>query len=1073
MIAMGAGAISNALENRSSLCFRACCAICRGCRSAKVNSMQATSPTSIGWPPSSTVRCRPSGNARQPSICGNETIGSTEQATLNVKAAAPATLTGKLYIHGDSDVEFTSGSIASIGNGAELQLDGMQSRVSDGAGTANSALSGLASNYGTFDEEGDWSTGPGGSVVSLSGPFTNYNTFQLDVYNGDGASTFTDTGVFTNDDYVDIGNSYLSANTTMTVANLVNNGEVLLDSQSTGGAGEPLTTLNVNAAAPIAEGGFFRVIGNSLIHFASGGIQTISAGGQVELDGGAASIASGTGGANSALTGLTTNAGTFVLRGENGFGTGVTLSIAALSNTGTTLVDYYNGDGGTTLTIGGQLNNTGTLDIGNQYISAATSVSAASLLDSGALTLQGGTNGSTSPLATLTIASAASASVTGYMRVSGNATLSYGSGTGLTTIASTGWLELDATLSSIQIGASGAQNSALADLAINNGVFVLRGDEYGTGGVVLTISTAFTNNAKATAYIDAYGNGDGGTAFTVVGALHNYGVLVIGNQYLASSTVVQAASFTNSGHFTLQGAMSGSTSPSAKLEITAAAIAAVNGYIRIGGNATLSFGSGTGLTSITNGGSLELDGGFASVAIGVNGAENSGLDALSSNSGIFLLRGDQYGVGAPTVTTNGGFSNKGTLYLDGYGNGDGGSTLNIGGVLNNSDALDVGNQYLSATTLLTATSLVSTGSFTLQGTSAATGSGANVDISGAAAPTIVGDFRIGGNATLNYGSGTGFTTIAAGGELELDGGEASVSIGAGVQNSGVVNLVNNQGTFLVRGDSGYGTGGVTLAMTGGFTNSETVEIDYYGGDGGSTVSYNGTLTNQGGFTVGNSYEAAATTVTATNLSNLSGQLTVSGSSTIAGILSVSGVAYNYAGVTVNTGGDLAVSGAYIQYGGSTTVNGTLGAKTYTQNGGSTTVNGTIASTTVADHNGYVTYNDALTSTSQTTSLQLLNGAQLQFNAAVSASQTVTFQDATDVLYLTNASTFKGNVAGFVAGDTISLLGQAATSLAYSGGVLTVLDNSTTVASFHLTGGSYTTSSFNLVGDNNGGVGIFV
>ena len=390
-------------------------------------------------------------------LWGNENLGSKNQATLNITGAGPSTITGKIYIHGDSLVEYASGGITSIASGAELQLDGQQSRFSVGAGTTNSALNGLASNYGTFDEEGNWSTGPGGSVVTTSAPFTNYATFDLDIYNSDGASTFTDTALFTNTGDVQVGNDYLSANTTMTVANLANSGEVLVDSQRTGGAGQPLASVVVKSAAPATQIGYLRLIGNSLVSFSGGAIQSIASGSEIELDGGAASISNG-GGANSALKTLSSNAGTFLLRGENGFGSGITLTTTTgYTNTGTTQIDYYNSDGGDVIAFGGALVNSGTLDIGNQYLAAATTVRATSLTNTGALNLIGSASGSGSPVAELAISGSASAAVTNRIEVGGNADLSFGSGTGIMSVSSGGWLELDSVLANVSIGAGRAE----------------------------------------------------------------------------------------------------------------------------------------------------------------------------------------------------------------------------------------------------------------------------------------------------------------------------------------------------------------------------------------------------------------------------------------------------------------------------------------------------------------------------------------------------------------------------------------------------------------------------------------
>jgi hypothetical protein len=52
-------------------------------------------------------------------------------------------------IRGDADLEFASGAITAIASGGELTLEGSGARVSIGAGTSSTALTGLATNAGT------------------------------------------------------------------------------------------------------------------------------------------------------------------------------------------------------------------------------------------------------------------------------------------------------------------------------------------------------------------------------------------------------------------------------------------------------------------------------------------------------------------------------------------------------------------------------------------------------------------------------------------------------------------------------------------------------------------------------------------------------------------------------------------------------------------------------------------------------------------------------------------------------------------------------------------------------------
>jgi hypothetical protein len=1008
-------------------------------------------------------------------LLGDEKIGTTEQATFDDTSAAPTTLTGKIYIHGDSLFEFASGGIASVGVGAELQIDGAQARYSIGAGTTNSALNNLSSNYGVFDEEGDLSTGPGGAVVATSVAFTNYDDFYLDLYGGDGASSFTATGVFTNDDLVQIGNGGLSANTTLTVGSLVNNGEVLVYSQATAGAGEPQAAVDVGSAAPSAEAGFLRLIGDSVIDFASGAINSIAYGGEIEFDGGAASIESGAKGSNSGLATLSNNAGTLLLRGDNGFGSGVVLNTTTgLKNSGALQIDYYGGDGGSAYSLTGALNNSGTVYIGNTSLVANTTVSAASFANTGNLALQGNVASGATTQAKLAISGAAAATVTNSIRIGGDANLSFGAGTGLIYIAYGGELELDGSQANISAN-GGGQNSGVAHLVNNSGTLLLRGDSgYGAAGVTLTTSAGFTN--AGTLQIDYYG-GDGGSNVTFNGTLinaassliSNSGAIDIGNGSLSATTTVKTTFLSNEGDLTIQGNTTANAAR-ATLAVSGASQGVVTNIIRVGGDATLSFGVGTGFTSVALGGSLELDSAQASVAA-AGGGQNSGIAALVTNAGTLLLRGNSgFGSGGVTWTSSHNFTNTGTTEIDYYGY-DGGSTVQIAAALINSGTLDIGNGALSAATLVQAATLTlaNSGSLLIEGNTTAGGASATLAITGASTYNVTNSIRLAGDATLSFGTGNGITTVSAGGDLEIDSAQASVVLGAGGQNSGLTKLSSNAGTVLLRGDE-YGSGGVTLTTTTALTNTGDFYVDYYGYDSGSSVTIGGGLINEGTFTLGNGNLSAASSVKATYLNNYAGQINVYGGNGFAATLTLTGSATNDASVNVGSGGDIAVSGGYTQYGGSTFINGTLSSSVYTQDGGSTTVNGTLSAATVnvrdggASGNSFV-YNSALTSSSVTKSVTLANAADVTFNAAVSSSQTVSFQDASDTLFINAPASFAGIIKGFADGDTIDL-NSPVTSLTYSAGVLDVFSGATEVAALSFSG-AYSQSNFSFVTEQYG------
>ena len=84
----------------------------------------------------------------------------------------------------------------------------------------------------------------------------------------------------------------------------------------------------------------------------------------------------------------------------------------------------------------------------------------------------------------------------------------------------------------------------------------------------------------------------------------------------------------------------------------------------------------------------------------------------------------------------------------------------------------------------------------------------------------------------------------------------------------------------------------------------------------------------------------------------------------------------------------------------------------------------------------------------------------EFQSTVAAGQTVSFLDATGTVKLDDPAQFDGTIAGFMPGDAIDLVNTAATSLVYSNGILTVLNNGATVAALAISG-SYTPGQFVL------------
>jgi hypothetical protein len=102
-------------------------------------------------------------------------------------------------------------------------------------------------------------------------------------------------------------------------------------------------------------------------------------------------------------------------------------------------------------------------------------------------------------------------------------------------------------------------------------------------------------------------------------------------------------------------------------------------------------------------------------------------------------------------------------------------------------------------------------------------------------------------------------------------------------------------------------------------------------------------------------------------------------------------------------------------------------------------------------------------------LDISAGGSMRLGAGPDIGQTVDFMTsgARGVLALAVSGTFGGTIAGFAAHNSIDLVKTPATSESFAGGVLTVKDGTTTVASLHFSG-SYATSSFHLAADGHGG-----
>ncbi len=107
---------------------------------------------------------------------------------------------------------------------------------------------------------------------------------------------------------------------------------------------------------------------------------------------------------------------------------------------------------------------------------------------------------------------------------------------------------------------------------------------------------------------------------------------------------------------------------------------------------------------------------------------------------------------------------------------------------------------------------------------------------------------------MEFTSG-GITALGTGAILTLNGPTALVALSTALTtDSALPKLATNGGTLNLEN-------GASLTTTTGLTNSATVEVDYFGSNGGSNLTIGGTLTNHSSLDIGNSSITKATTVT--------------------------------------------------------------------------------------------------------------------------------------------------------------------------------------------------------------------
>ncbi len=827
----------------------------------QIGSYYITSPTTVN------VTGTYTGTGGTLIVNGGNTAGAN--ALLNITGAAPGTVIGNYELTaygGSAVVEWGSGTITSIGDGVSnagyVLVDGSNAYLEVGATNSNSALKGLT----TIASNGELQLESGAAVTTTSALTVAGGGQLLVDASGNGGSSLTLGGSLTNSGNVDIGNFYTTTPTTVKVTGTYTGTGTTLQviGGSTAGANG---LLNITGAAPGTVTGNYELTaygGSAAVEWGSGGITSIGDGvsnaGYVLEDGASAYLEIGATNSNSALKGLTTIASDGELQLENG---------AAVTTTGALRVagggDLYvdaSGNGGSSLTLGGSLTNSGNMQIGNFYLTTPTSVKVTGTFNgTGAVQVDGGNTAGANAL--LNITGAAPGTLTGNYGLNaygGSAAVEWGSG-GITQIgdgvSNSGDVLANGTGAYLEIGATNS-NSALKGLTTiaSNGELQLE------SGVAVTTTGALTVAGGGALYVDA--NGIGGSSLTLGGSLTNSGNMAIGNFYTTTPTTVKVTgTYTGTGA-NLQVAVGNTAGANGLLNISGAAPGTLTGTYGLnsyGGSAAVEWGSG-GITQIgdgvSNSGSVVANGAGAYLEIGATNSNSAlkGLTTIASNGELQLENG-------AAVTTTGALTvaGGGDLYVD--ANGNGGSSLTLGGSLTNSGNMGIGNYYTTTPTTVKITGTYTGTGGTLQVDGGST-AGANglLNITGAAPGTLTGNYELnayGGSAAVEWGSG-GITSIGNGssesGSVLEDGAGAYLEVGATNSNSalkGLTTIASNGELQLENGAAVTTTGALTVAGGG------ALYVDA-NANGGSTLSIGGTLTNSGSTEIGNYYITTATAV---------------------------------------------------------------------------------------------------------------------------------------------------------------------------------------------------------------------
>ena len=820
-------------------------------------------------------------------LTGCGVAGCTQGAVLNVTGggnsfipASGALDQGSYYLTDNASINYSGPAISSLGSGAILSLDGPAASINDGSlvpanGSTNSALDALAANAGAI------SVGGGASVQTDAGVnLTNTGHITVASDTTGPTSALAVGGTLSNSGLIDVQAGYSGA--TLTAAGFSNSGIVQLIGGLTTQAlldvtGTASTNAFVSAAGALSPG-VYDISNDAQLEYAGAGVSSIPEGAAVFIegpfgasfnDGSLAPLTSS--GVNSALDTLSSNAGTLILeQTQASTSTNLVNSgsiLVAAGETTSPAGGYQTVFAPASLDIAGTFTNTNAavlqglpcaFSMSGVNICGGGSLSAASLVNSGAISVAG--SAATSTPTPSTLSTSGTASNSGSIEVASGGRLSIG-GTFSNTDAAV--LSLGQSVGSPAVAASAAGFD-------NSGSVIISA---GNGGSALAASLTVTGS---------------GNAYTQSGPL-------------ASTTL-------------------GGTLSSPAVELQGGVLqgnGTINGNVVNG--ATVVAGDTSHLPYSLSPGTLTINGNYGQTSSGVLDELAQGSVTPGSQYSVIHVSGSVSLAGALDVTTLGGFTlaanqsydlmnftpgslagTFGTLeYNNGTTSGSGTNLLNIGNQLALSLEYDNSSgevllqvvtaqpapafdNWIGATANWSTPADWSTGQTPLPSQDVYVGTACCGTVTYNEAATTVNSLTVeegttGGNPlyALSFGAGdtlnvTKTVTIAPGGTLLLMASGAGLASGADFTNGGELYL-GSGGSVAVGSPSSaadfINNGDTIVDGTGTFFDSQT----YPASAGGSALAISGTLTNNGNLRIGNALNT-------TNPAGITSQATVSAAS---------------------------------------------------------------------------------------------------------------------------------------------------------------------------------------------------